>query len=248
MNAINNAISKIANKRTNPLYLSLKVGDIVYTMHNGCIMQAKITEIESRLYLAGLVTTMRSDTKFKAILPTGEVISREYNTPYNESYHLYPTPDHVRTLKPYHIDIDTNLSESRLILGAIAQECNGVKSSWEEHFSFYKSGANPTPISYHYLLYRHDESAPVFESKCDKFPNGTIEELEEYGLFTTYKAAYDAFKPKVVCFPTEEPKAVKMQKKRLTIEIEFECDDEEILSDFEGLADAYHATIAIVNI
>lgn len=248
MNAINYAISKIANIRKNPLYLSLKVGDVVYTKHNGCIKQAKITEIESRIFLGGMVTTIHSDTKFKAILPTGEVISREYDAPYRESYHLYPTPDHARVDKPYHIDIDSTLDESNLILGAIAQECNEVKGSWEGRFLFYKSGADPTQIGYHYLLYRHDESVPVFESKCDKFPNGTIDELEEHGIFTTYKAAYKAFRPKVVCFPTEEPKAVKTQKKRLTIEIEFECDDEEILSEIVDLTDAYHATIAIEKI
>lgn len=249
MNKISTAIQSINQQRKgNSLYLTLNVGDIVYTIHNGCIKQAKITEIESRLFLAGMVTTIHSDTKFKAILATGETISREYDTKWEDYCKLYPSVEMARINRPFRMDIDTTLNESGLILTALAYECNGVHGKYDGYFTFYLRGADPKEIGYHYALYSHDDSEIVFVSKWDKYPSGTIDELEENGLFTTYNAAYDAFKPKVITFPTEDENPTRKQKKRLTIEIEFECEDEEILSEIEGLADEYHATISISKI
>ena len=253
MNKITTAIQAINQERINkgsrPLYLSLKVGDIVYTKYNGCIMQAKITEIESRIHIGGSFARASSETKYKAILPTGETICREYGMfEFRTDYcRLYPSVDMARVNKAFIMDIDATCSETEIIAKALHEECNGVRSK-DGLFCFYLRAADPKEIGYHYAIYAHNDNDIVFETRWDGYPNGTIAELEEKGLYTTYGVAYYAFKPKVVCFSTEDEKPVKTQKKRLTIEFEFECADEEILSEIEDMAGAYNATISISKV
>lgn len=249
INAIKKINDFVVSCGHNPLYLTLKVGDIVYTTHEGYIKQAKITEIESRFFYGGQSQTIHSDTQFKAILPTGETICREYNAKHNKGYHLYPSVEMVRLNKPFRMDIDAGLSDTDIIEDALIQDCGVNICSESGHFTFYKSEIKPTWVSYHYAIYSHNSLEIKFESKYPLCrPIGTIEELKQYGLYPTYDDAYKAFKPDVICFSDEEKTPAENLRVRFTIEVECDYDHEDdVVSELVSTAEYFKADIVSIN-
>lgn len=246
INAIKTINEKVVSGGRNPLYLTLKVGDIVYAIHDGCIKQAKITEIESRFFYSGEVLTIHSDTQFTAVLATGETICRKYN---NKGYHLYPSVEMVRLNNPFRLDIGAGESDSALIEYALVEDYKVNIGSDSGTFTFYKSSVKPTWVSYHYAIYAHNDTDVKFESKYPLFrPIGSVEELKQHGLFPTFDEAYKAFQPNVICFPTEEQTPAEKQKKRITIEVECEYDHEDdVLAELVSTAEYFSAVVVSVK-
>ena len=256
LNGLRDVVRIVTAEKNKRYYADLNVGDIVYTIHNKTICQAKILEIATMLTVEGMIKTAHSDVRFKVVLPDGTILFRDFGASHysdtNKPVYLYPSVEAARLDKPFGCDIDTNIKQNALIGNYLYNNYGGVRY-YEGGFAFYKRGANPSPTRYHHCYYEHDGEDLIWERSSVKvenqnFPCGTIEELREEHIYTTYEDAYYAFQPKVVCFPTEDIEPARKPKKRITIEIELDHEDDVAICEFEGLAGEYNAKISVKNI
>lgn len=242
--------------------VDLEIGDIVYTIVNGQIMQARvadfnvaydihsegITIIDKRQYQGG----EKKETYYHFDLPTGGMI---HKTPkYGER-----TPDIYLSIEDARNDkaLDWQYGYCNTY-GRGNKDNQDALEKFKQYMRktygvFFKSGGyflffynnkrtqQVTEVAFNCIY--DDNTGDIKISHCDGEYGYLGVKIDEDKYFATRAECEQAYKPKVLTFD-DEP--IKPARKRITIE--FEVDDAKEIADIEMLASEFNPKISIKEI
>ena len=222
----------------------LKQNDLVYTRHNGAVVQAQILEMVSEVKLPYVEPNNgRVNTKIVLLLATGEKVTiEEYYGgcfPSNNAILLYMSVDdcikqnHVKS----NITLACNFAEklfNHFGMKYRTYPASQFHGAGIDHVFLYRKDATQVKeIAYDGFVYYHDNfentqftTTHYLRALGDPSTaiNGTLDYLKDnFRLYPTEKAAYDALKPRVITFADKV--ATKPIKMRVTQIFEVEISD-----------------------
>lgn len=251
----------------------LEKGDIVYTIFNGEITQAKVIAFRKifrvrgfsgKVEIANTINNSKEKWANKTssyitfITPKGDKFTKNFNSSNQELPYIYNSLEDLRNKPKYgHTYLETNYSsrvskdadtELAKFIGNLKRMLPNVKISEKGEICLWRS--------FRGKVEELDFDLVVFDSEKEGFEighNNCIGDNSIWGnfydlinkkrYFTTQEECYTYTMPKVVTF---EDEPIKPSKKRIMME--FEVDDEKKISEIESLASEFNPKISIQEI
>lgn len=213
--------------------LDRKEGDIVYARRRGAIVAARIISITTSVVFDGMEQYRdKVTTSVNLELATGDAEHIDIYSEYKEDSRLYASVDDcthnhpIKEAKRGHIDFAQRLYKAYGMTPEWRYSCGNTTLT-----GCYLYIKRPTKVDktlYNGFIYEHGNVEGVrftteYFHRSDSFNdyiNGSYEYLNtNYNLYATEQGAYDALKPRIIEFPTEEKKTSQKSKMRAEIEM-----------------------------
>lgn len=228
----NPKFEKVLNLVTDTI-LDRKEGDVVYARRNGAVVAARIIGISTSVVFNGVEQYRdQVSTNVNLELATGDAEHIDNYSEYKENSRLYASIDDcihntpIKEAKRGHIEFAQRLYKAYGMTPNWRDSCGGRTLTGCD--LYIKRPTKVDKTAYNGFIYEHGNVEGVcftteyFHRAGDSrdYINGSYEYLNTYyNLYATEQGAYDALKPKIIEFPTEEKKTSQKSKMRAEIEM-----------------------------